>query len=156
MYNWYLLITAVIHHAYGHKLQYILYIALPLIFPLLLTWHPPAVTGMVHLSPRLLVNCPLCPPLLPCTLPFPNFHPFWVFPDPNVLLIRTHPNPFPSIRHTCKPLPEDQSHRLVQSQLTLNKEIGTVHKNKLLLLNFHCSSTIIISESTCQPKIYEL
>jgi hypothetical protein len=31
--------------------------------------------------------------LLPC------IHPFWVFPDPNVLLIRTHPNPFPSIRH---------------------------------------------------------
>jgi hypothetical protein len=84
----------------GISLQYILYIALPLIFLLLLTWHPPAVTGMVHLSPRLLVDCPLCPPLLPCTLPFPNSHPFWVFPGPNVLLIRTHPNPFPSIRHS--------------------------------------------------------
>jgi hypothetical protein len=24
--------------------------------PLLLTWHPPAVTGMIHLSLRLLVN----------------------------------------------------------------------------------------------------
>jgi hypothetical protein len=33
--------------------------------------------------------------LLPC------IHPFWVFPDPNVLLIRTHPNPSPSIRHKC-------------------------------------------------------
>jgi hypothetical protein len=29
----------------------------------------------------------------------PNFHPFWVFPGPNVLLIRTHPNPFPSIQN---------------------------------------------------------
>jgi hypothetical protein len=31
--------------------------------------------------------------LLPC------IHPFWVFPDPNVLLIRTHPNPSPSERN---------------------------------------------------------
>jgi hypothetical protein len=37
--------------------------------------------------------------LLTCTHPFTNFHPYWVFPDHNVLLIRTHPNPFPSIRH---------------------------------------------------------
>ena len=33
MYNWYLFITAVIQHVYGHKLQYILYIALPLYIP---------------------------------------------------------------------------------------------------------------------------
>jgi hypothetical protein len=82
MYNWYLFITAVIQHPYGHKLQYILYIALPLIFPFLLTWHPPAVTGMVHLSPRLLVNCPLCPPLLPCTLPLPQLPSLLGFPGP--------------------------------------------------------------------------
>jgi hypothetical protein len=101
MYNWYhSFITTVIQHIYGHKLQYTLYIALPLCSPFLLTWHPPAVTGMVHLSPRLLVNCPLCPPLLPRTPPFLILHPLWVFPGPNVLLIRTHPNPFPSVRHT--------------------------------------------------------
>jgi hypothetical protein len=34
--------------------------------------------------------------LLPC------IHPFWVFPDPNVLLIRTHPNPSPSERNNEK------------------------------------------------------
>ncbi len=28
----------------------------PPLCPLLLTWHPPAVTGIVHLSLRLLVN----------------------------------------------------------------------------------------------------
>jgi hypothetical protein len=28
-----------------------------------------------------------------------NRHPFWVFPGPNVLLIRTHPNPLPSERN---------------------------------------------------------
>jgi hypothetical protein len=34
--------------------------------------------------------------LLPC------IHPSWVFPDPNVLLIRTHPNPSPSERNTTQ------------------------------------------------------
>ncbi len=29
---------------------------LPPLHPLLLTWHPPAVTGIVHLPLRLLVN----------------------------------------------------------------------------------------------------
>ncbi len=28
----------------------------PPLYPLLLTWHPPAVTGIVHLPLRLLVN----------------------------------------------------------------------------------------------------
>jgi hypothetical protein len=48
-------------------------------------------------SPRLLVNCPFvphCSPLVPASLPlgFPR--------NPNVLLIRTHPNPFPSVANT--------------------------------------------------------
>jgi hypothetical protein len=47
-------------------------------------------------------------PLSPIALVYPslpNFHPFWVFPGPNVLLIRTHPNPFPSVRNRyCRPL----------------------------------------------------
>ncbi len=60
----------------------------------LLTWRPPAVTRVVLLSPRLLVNCPLvphCSPLFPASLPsgLPQ--------NPNVLLIRTHPNPSPSV-----------------------------------------------------------
>ncbi len=33
----------------------------PPLCPLLLTWHPPAVTGIVHLSLRLLVNWPHLP-----------------------------------------------------------------------------------------------
>ena len=42
-------------------------------------------------------------PLSPIALVYPslpNFHPLWVFPGPNVLLIRTHPNPFPSERNS--------------------------------------------------------
>jgi hypothetical protein len=60
----------------------------------LLTWRPPAMSRVVLFGPRLLVNCPLvphCSPLFPASLPpgFPQ--------NPNVLLIRTHPNPFPSV-----------------------------------------------------------
>ena len=69
----------------------------PLIIPPLLTWRPPAVTRVVLLSPRLLVNCPLvphCSPLSPASLPsgLPR--------NPNVLLIRTHPNPAPSVANS--------------------------------------------------------
>ncbi len=64
----------------------------PLLSPLLLTWHPPVVTGIVHLSPRLLVDYPLCPPLLPCTFPPQIPNPLG-FPGPNVLLIRVHHKP---------------------------------------------------------------
>ncbi len=54
----------------------------PPLCPLLLTWHPPAVTGIVHLSLRLLVNwphlphpspnCPTPPKSLTPTCPAPN------------------------------------------------------------------------------------
>jgi hypothetical protein len=52
------------------------------------------VTRVVLLSPRLLVNCPLvphCSPLFLASLPsgLPR--------NPNELLIRTHPNPSPSV-----------------------------------------------------------
>ncbi len=67
----------------------------PLLSPLLLTWHPPVVTGIVHLSPRLLVNYPLCPPLLPCTFP-PQIPKPPGFPGPNVLLIRRITTLFPA------------------------------------------------------------
>jgi hypothetical protein len=42
------------------------------LYPLLLTWHPPAVTGIVHLRLRLLVNWPHLPTLHPTVPPFPN------------------------------------------------------------------------------------
>jgi hypothetical protein len=99
MYNWYHFFTAIIQHVYGHKLQYILYIALPLYIPTSTYLAPSSCDRNGPPQSRLLVNCPLCPPLLPCTHLFPISHPFWVFPNPNVLLIRTHPNPLPSIRH---------------------------------------------------------
>jgi hypothetical protein len=70
----------------------------PLLSPLLLTWHPPVVTGIVHLSPRLLVNYPLCPPLLPCSPP-PQIPNPPGFPGPNVLLIRAHHNPLSSMQN---------------------------------------------------------
>ncbi len=49
----------------------------PPLCPLLLTWHPPAVTGIVHLSLRLLVNWPHLPhpspnPPLPSKFPEPQ------------------------------------------------------------------------------------
>jgi hypothetical protein len=94
MYNWYKLIT---QHSYIYECvsMYSLFMALPLKNPaLLLTWRPPAVKRVVPSSPRLLVNCPLvphCSQLFLASLPpgFPQ--------NPNVLLIRTHPNPFPSV-----------------------------------------------------------
>ncbi len=97
MYNWYQLIT---QHSYIHEcvLMYSLFIALPFKNPaLLLTWRLPAVMRVVLFSPRLLVNCPLvphCSPLFLASLPpgFPQ--------NPNVLLIRTHPNPLPSVANT--------------------------------------------------------
>ncbi len=57
------------------------------------------VTGIVHLSPRLLVNCPLCPhcSLVPSPPQIPNPP---GFPEPNVLLIRAHHNSLSSMRHS--------------------------------------------------------
>jgi hypothetical protein len=67
--------------------------------PSLLTWHPPVVTGFVHLGPRLSANyfplsplLPLCPPSKIPTL-------FPVFPEPNVHLIKARLNPLPSIQN---------------------------------------------------------
>ncbi len=98
MYNWYLLSlqTYVIHTT---QVTYILYIALPLIKPNSTYLAPSSCDGNVHLSPRLLVNCPFLSPIAPACPSPPNFHPLWVFPGLNVLLIRTHPNPFPSERN---------------------------------------------------------
>jgi hypothetical protein len=98
MYNWYLLSlqSFIIHTA---QVTYILYIALPLTNPNPTYLAPSSCDGNVHLSPRLLVNCPLLSPIAPAYPSPTSLHPFWVFPGPNVLLIRTHPNPFPSERN---------------------------------------------------------
>jgi hypothetical protein len=99
MYNWYLssLQSCIIHTA---QVTCNLFIALPLANPNSTYLAPSSCDGYVHLSPRLLVNCPFLSPITPAHPSPPNFHPFWVFPGPNVLLIRTHPNPFPSERNT--------------------------------------------------------
>jgi hypothetical protein len=97
MYNWYQLIT---QHSYIHEcVFYVQFVhALSLKNPaLLLTWRPPVVKRVVPSSPRLLVNCPFvphCSQLFLASLPpgFPQ--------NPNVLLIRTHPNPFPSVGYS--------------------------------------------------------
>jgi hypothetical protein len=98
MYNWYLLSlqSFIIHTA---QLTCILYIALPLTKPNPTYLAPSSCDENVHLSPRLLVNCPFLSPIAPAYPSPPNLHPYWVFPGLNVLLIRTHPNPFPSERN---------------------------------------------------------
>jgi hypothetical protein len=99
MYNWYLFITAVIQYAYGHRLRYILYIALPL-----------TISFSTYLAPSSCDrNCPpqsqvarkLSPlsPIAPLYPSPPQTPSLLGFPGPNVLLIRAHPNPLPSIRH---------------------------------------------------------
>ena len=94
MYNWYLFITAVIQHVYGHELQYILYIALPLYIPTSTYLAPsscdrngPPQSQVARKLSPLSPIAPLHPPPLG-------------FPIPNVLLIRTHPNPLPSERNS--------------------------------------------------------
>ena len=95
MYNWYLFITAVIQHIYGHKLRYILYIALPLIIPTSTYLAPSSCDrNRPPQSPVARKLSPLSPiaPLYPSPPQIPSL---LGFPGPNVLLIRTHPNPFP-------------------------------------------------------------
>jgi hypothetical protein len=62
---------------------------------LLLTWHPPVVTGIVHLGPRLSVNCSPLFPIVPLCPPLQNPNPFSDFPEPNVHLIKARLNPLP-------------------------------------------------------------
>ncbi len=97
MYNWYQFITrSFIHTRVWFYVQFV-HSTSPWESRPLLTWRPPAVTRVVLFSPRLLVNCPLvphCSPLSPASLPpgFPR--------NPNVLLIRTHPNPSPNVANS--------------------------------------------------------
>jgi hypothetical protein len=66
---------------------------------LLLTWHPPVVTGIVHLGPRLSVNYSPLFPIAPLCPPLQNPNPFSDFPEPNVHLIKARLNPLPSIQN---------------------------------------------------------
>jgi hypothetical protein len=66
----------------------------------LLTWHPPVVTGIVHLGPKLSVNCSPLFPIVPLCPPLQNPNPFSDFPEPNVHLIKARLNPLPSIPNT--------------------------------------------------------
>jgi hypothetical protein len=104
--------TGIIHH-FGHsniytrvRFQHIYICTFPLLrIPLaspffLLTWHPPDVIGIVHLGPRLLVNCSLLSPIAPLHPPLQIPNPPLGFPEPNVHLIRRITNPLPSIQNT--------------------------------------------------------
>ncbi len=96
IYKWYQAITRSFIHT---RVWFIhsLYMHFPLIIPPLLTWRPPAVMRVVLLSPRLLVDCPLVPHCSPLSLAsLPSGLPR----NPNVLLIRTHPNPSPSVANS--------------------------------------------------------
>ncbi len=74
---------------------------IPLASPLLLlTWHPPVVTGIVHLGPRLSVNYSPLFPIAPLCPPLQNPNPFSDFPEPNVHLIKARLNPLPSIQNS--------------------------------------------------------
>jgi hypothetical protein len=98
--------TTGIFHRFSHSNTYtdqILVIYLHMHTPLaitpiiLLTWHPPVVTGIVHLGPRLSVNCSPLFPIVPLCPPLQNPNPFSDFPEPNVHLIKARLNPLPSI-----------------------------------------------------------
>jgi hypothetical protein len=77
-----------------------MHIPLAIIPTLLLTWHPPIVTGIVHLGPRLSVNCSPLLPIVPLCPPLQNPNPFSDFPGPNVHLIKARLNPLPRIPNT--------------------------------------------------------
>jgi hypothetical protein len=93
--------TGIIHH-FGHSNIYTdqsTYARSPCKPPFLLTWHPPVVTGIVHLGPRLSVNCSPLFPIAPLCPPLQNPNPSSDFPEPNVHLIKARLNPFPSIQN---------------------------------------------------------
>ncbi len=58
------------------------------------------MTGIVHLGPRLSVNCSPSFPIAPLCPPFQNPNTFSDFPEPNVHLIRARLNPLPSVQNT--------------------------------------------------------
>ncbi len=63
---------------FSHPLLFPLHPFVFLLCPLLLTWHPPDVIGIVHLPVRLLVNWPCLPH------PSPNWPTLPKFPEPHL------------------------------------------------------------------------
>ena len=98
-YNWYLSSLHSFHYIHGSGFNHLsTYAHSPCYNPiLLLTWHPPVVTGIVHLGPRLSANYSPLFPIAPLCPPLQNPNPFSDFPEPNVHLIKARLNPLPSI-----------------------------------------------------------
>jgi hypothetical protein len=98
-YNWYLSSLQSFQNMHGSDFNHLsTYAHSPCYTPIpLLTWHPPVVTGIVHLGPRLSVNCSPLFPIVPLCPPLQNPNPFSDFPEPNVHLIKARLNPLPSI-----------------------------------------------------------
>ena len=99
MYNWYLFITAVIQHIYGHELWYILYTALPLAIPIS-TYLAPSSSDrnrppQSQVARKLSPLSPIAPLYPPPQIPNPPG-----FPEPPVLLIRAHHNSLSSMQHS--------------------------------------------------------
>ncbi len=92
-------ITAVIHHSCDTS-KYSVHSTSPLFNPNPLTWRPPAVTESppwFQVARKLSLQSPVVPAHPP---PF-HLPPLSGFsPEPNVLLIRTHPKPLPSEQNT--------------------------------------------------------
>ncbi len=155
MYNWYQSITqSFIHTRVWIYVQYT-HSTSPWESRPLLTWRPPAVTRVVLFSPRLLVNCPLvphCSPLFPASLPS-GFS-----PNPNVLLIRTHPNPFPSVANstyfscyyldTFWQFSKDLSHNSVKFNSVLFGSILINKKPRSLKNTANSKVAIIVNHNT--------
>jgi hypothetical protein len=106
-YNWFLSSLQSFQRMHESGIIHLLHMHIPLaVTPqLLLTWHPPVVTGIVHLGPRLSVNCSPLFPIVPLCPPLQTPNPFSDFPEPNVHLIKARLNPLPRIPNKMCLLP---------------------------------------------------
>jgi hypothetical protein len=110
MYNWYQF-----HHAFIHTYTSVILCTVyswrfPLRIPPFTYLAPSCCDASVLLSPRLLVNCP---PVPHCSPMFPASLPSGLPRNPNVLLIRTHPNPSPSVANSKYWEPMESNTRLI-------------------------------------------
>ncbi len=96
IYNWYQIITQSFIHT---RVWFIhsLYIALPLNNPALAYLAPSSCDASGPPQSQVAHKLSPCPPLLPIVPCIPSF---WASRNPNVLLIRTHPNPSPSVANS--------------------------------------------------------
>ncbi len=103
--------------------------------------------GIVHLGPRLLVNCSPLSPIAPLYPSPPNSQPFLDFPEPNVHLIRAHHKP-PSqyTRQYCCMQSDLRNHfdfrqfcieySIVYTQIEITKRYPTVHETTVFEIPF--------------------